>query len=85
MPFASTLLRFKNPKVYQIIDQRVYRFIYGKELRLSSKKTDELIDIYFEYLNDLKKKCKKYKIRFRNSDRVLYNADKRLNKQIKLR
>ena len=25
---ASTILRFKNPNIYQIIDQRVYRFIY---------------------------------------------------------
>lgn len=29
LPMASTILRFKNPNVYQIIDQRAYRFLTG--------------------------------------------------------
>ena len=29
LAMASTILRFKNPSIYQIIDQRVYRFIYN--------------------------------------------------------
>ena len=32
LAMASTILRFKNPKVYQIIDQRVYRFIYKEQI-----------------------------------------------------
>ncbi len=29
LPMASTILRFVNPKLYQIIDQRAYRELYG--------------------------------------------------------
>ena len=31
LPMASTILRFKNKYIYQIIDQRVYRIIYKDE------------------------------------------------------
>jgi hypothetical protein len=31
LAMAITILRFRNSKIYQIIDQRVYRSIYGKE------------------------------------------------------
>lgn len=88
LPMASTILRFKNPKIYQIIDQRVFRIIYGKKLNLgynqNNKKTDEQIDIYLKYLNDLKRISLELGIQFELSDRILFNADKRLNKDISL-
>ena len=34
LPMASTILRFKNPNVYQIIDQRVFRIMYGSNPEL---------------------------------------------------
>ncbi|MEO8583091.1 MAG: hypothetical protein ABI415_04790 [Flavitalea sp.] len=34
LPMASTVLRFRNPNVYQIIDQRAYRVAFGKEKML---------------------------------------------------
>src|SRR5437762_4947010 len=30
LPMASTLLRFRNPRVFQIFDRRAYRAIYGR-------------------------------------------------------
>ena len=34
LAMASTVLRFRNPKIYQIIDQRVFRFLYdGQSLQ----------------------------------------------------
>lgn len=90
LAMASTILRFKNPEVYQIIDQRVYRIIYdGKELNLSANLNDEKIDqqieLYFKYLADLKEVCLKFKIPFSKSDRILYMVDKRINKNKKLK
>jgi hypothetical protein len=90
LPMASTILRFRNNNIYQIIDQRVYRIIYeGQTLKLktypSKKNINEQIDIYLNYLNDLRKICIKLEIPFCDSDRILYNADKRINKKIPLK
>jgi len=88
LPMASTILRFKNPNVYQIIDQRVYRIIYGYTFKNNSSKTDkkieEKIKVYIKYLEDLKNVCKTYKIDFFHSDRILYDLDKEHNKGIKI-
>jgi thermostable 8-oxoguanine DNA glycosylase len=88
LPMASTILRFRNPNLYQIIDQRVYRIINGKNFPLSSaksaKQVDEQIELYLKYLQDLKSVCAKYDIEFSNADRILYMADKRVNKSHKI-
>lgn len=89
LAMASTILRFKNKNIYQIIDQRVYRIIYkDKKLKLKThpneKNLNEQIDLYFQYLQDLKNVCIKLKIPFDNSDRILFMADKRINKDILL-
>jgi len=85
LAMASTILRFKNPKIYQIIDQRVYRYIFGKELKYSLAKIDQQIDIYLEYLDKLKEVCSVHNIDFVTSDRLLYVLDKKHNKGIKLK
>jgi thermostable 8-oxoguanine DNA glycosylase len=89
LPMASTFLRFRNPKLFQIIDQRVYRLLKGIELSLpihNSPTNREIIcDVYFDYLKTLKAKCRELQIPFEKSDRILYNADKRINKDIKLK
>lgn len=90
LPMASTILRFRNKNMYQIIDQRVYRIIYeGQTLKLkthpSEKNINEQIDIYLKYLLDLRNISEKLQIPFCNSDRILYNADRRLNKEIPLK
>ncbi|WP_034886223.1 hypothetical protein [Gillisia sp. JM1] len=90
LAMASTILRFRNNNVYQIIDQRVYRIIYtGQELKLnnylSEKNIKNQIEIYLKYLKDLKKVCANLDIPFENADRILYIADKRINKVYKLR
>lgn len=82
LPMASAILRFKNPSLFQIIDQRVYRFIYWKNINLSSIKTIDAVDLYIKYLKDLKEICEKYKIDFSLSDRILYMFDKKENKDI---
>ncbi len=80
-------IRFKNKNIYQIIDQRVYRVIYkDKKLKLKThlndKNLNHQIDLYIQYLKDLKKICRKLKIPFDKSDRILYMADKRINRNI---
>ena len=84
LPMASTILRFKNPYVYQIIDQRAYRYIYGKELKHSTK-TDVEIEKYIDYLNKLKEVSKQFDIPFHQADRILYLLDKEENKNHKIR
>lgn len=89
LPMASTILRFKNKQIYQIIDQRVFRIIYkGEKLKLktypSTKNIQLQIELYFSYLQDLKVVCKKLNIPFSDSDRILFMADKRINKDLPL-
>lgn len=84
LAMASTILRFKNPHTYQIIDQRVYRIIYGDEMPKSSKK-DVSIALYIEYLQKLQETCIKYNIDFSESDRVLYVLDKDINSSVKIK
>jgi hypothetical protein len=36
LPMASTLLRFRNPGVFQIIDRHAYRAVYGVPYPLSA-------------------------------------------------
>lgn len=89
LAMASTILRFKNKNIYQIIDQRVYRIIYGSELKTTKpKKKEEIenqINLYLKYLKDLKKSSIKLKIDYPKADRILYMADKRLNKEHKIK
>ena len=89
LPMASTFLRFKNPKLFQIIDQHVYRLLTGDELSLplsnSQSNKEKICQFYFRYLEDLEKKCKELEIPFEKADRILYKADKRINKDVKLK
>lgn len=89
LPMASTILRFRNPNIYQIIDQRVYRMIYPDQVLKSSPADSDVsrksqIEIYLEYLKELRIQCERLNIPFKNSDRILYMADKRINKGISL-
>ena len=79
LAMASAILRFKNPKIYQIIDQRVYRFIYGKELKYSMTNLNEQIVLYLDYLNRLRFLCTKHNVRFEQADRIFYTLDKLYN------
>lgn len=85
LAMASTILRFRNPKVYQIIDQRVYRFIYGEELNYPENNINLQIHIYLNYLDKLKEVCEKYSIKFEEADRILYKMDKLYNSKLKLK
>ena len=92
LAMASTILRFRNPNVFQIIDQRAYRVIKGDPLKLSqikdtSRETtiNKQIDIYLEYLEAIREKCKKLDVDFYDADRVLYILDKNINKSVKIK
>lgn len=80
LPMASTVLRFASPSNFQIIDQRVYRFI-TKDADSFKKpfNDDRKIEVYFEYLERLKKVCHKHNIPFHKADRIFYQLDKNLN------
>lgn len=84
LAMASTILRFKNPSIYQIIDQRVYRIICGVEMPRIAK-IEEAVEFYLEYLEKLKDVCEKYEIDFNESDRVLYALDKEINSEFKIK
>ncbi len=85
LAMASTILRFKNPTIYQIIDQRVYRFIYGNDLEYSVTNITEQIKIYLAYLINLRDKSNQHSIKFENADRVFYSMDKHYNATVKLK
>ena len=90
LAMASTILRYRNPNIYQIIDQRVFRVIYKNQtLELntypSEKNLNFQIELYIKYLYDLSNVCIDLKIPFDKSDRILFMADKRINKKEKLK
>jgi hypothetical protein len=91
LPMASTILRFMNPKIYQIYDQRVGRFIEFENPHsgIQSAKSEALIaktiDFYLNYLTRLRLISKEINIEFELLDRVLYIADKDENKDITLK
>ncbi|OFY84424.1 MAG: hypothetical protein A3K10_00705 [Bacteroidetes bacterium RIFCSPLOWO2_12_FULL_31_6] len=90
LPMASTILRFKNKYVYQIIDQRVYRIICKTNPQKlnsnnSEKNINSNIDLYLNYLKDLRIVCNLLSIPFEESDRILYMADKDINKDFPLK
>lgn len=79
LAMASTILRFKNPTIYQIIDQRVFRFLYGRELKYSETNINEQITLYLDYLQRLKEVCSEHNVDFAIADRVFYSMDKIYN------
>jgi hypothetical protein len=45
---------------------------------------EKLADLYLQYLKDLRNKCEELNIPFERADRVLWMADKRINKDDRL-
>lgn len=92
LPMASTILRFRNPKIYQIIDQRVFRLLWNEEnekhnnLKYHLRKShEEQIDLYLKYLKLLRIAADEFKFDFSLSDRYFYLIDKTVNKDISIK
>lgn len=86
LPMASTVLRFACPDHLQIIDQRVYRLITAGADSLKLPYNEEKkIAVYFAYIDELKLVCSKYGIPFNKSDRILYQLDKKLNRDFPIK
>src|SRR4030066_889160 len=80
LPMASTLLRFINPKVFQIIDRHAYRAVYSKKYPLyQATPIERKISLYFDYISDLIDLCKSKGLAFTTIDRLLYIFDKKNN------
>ena len=80
LPMASTLLRFMNPQVFQIIDRHAYRALYGEDYPLySASGLDKKMKLYFDYLDRLIALSQSKKVEFKILDRVLYVFDKQHN------
>ena len=80
LPMASSIMRFRNPAVFQIVDRRAYRAIYGVKYPLyRSTPENRKIEVYFDYLDALRKYADHRRLRFRIMDRVLYVFDKEKN------
>lgn len=83
LPMASTLLRFRNPKTFQVIDRRAYRAVYDVAYPLKRTTGDEeKLEVYFDYLDELVKLAKASKFPFENLDRALYVLDKELKNKL---
>ena len=83
LPMASTFMRFRNPRVFQIIDRHAYRAIFDKKYPLyQSSSPDQKASVYFDYLDEVITLCKRKTLRFETVDRLLYIFDKRKNGQL---
>jgi hypothetical protein len=81
LPMASTLLRFRNPSTFQIIDRHAYRALYGNDLRLRGSKLRKA-ELYLGYLDSLLELAHAKNVEFRTLDRVLYEFDRQKNGQL---
>lgn len=80
LPMASTFLRFRNPKVFQIIDRHAYRAVYDRVYPLNtSSSISRKVSTYFEYLDKLIELCRERNLEFQNIDKLLYEFDKQIN------
>jgi thermostable 8-oxoguanine DNA glycosylase len=84
LPMASTVLRFACPNELQIIDQRAYRILMGVPIKIPFN-SDKKIELYFNYIDKLKAECITFGVDFKNADRVLYELDKNVNKNTKIK
>ena len=83
LPMASTILRFQNPRVFQIIDRHAYRSLYDKKYPLyPTSPSERNIQVYFSYLDDLIELCQKRDLSFETIDRLLYVFDKEVNPKL---
>lgn len=83
LPMASTILRFANPQVFQIIDRHAYRAIYETKYPLySTTSSERKISVYFDYIDELIKLCELKGLAFSTIDRLLYIFDKKKNGQL---
>lgn len=90
LPMASTILRFLNPEVFQIIDDRAYRVLRPGEPLYPSKPANgasldryltNSVDIYFKYL-DAMHEIVSERLPFNLADRILYQLDIALGNKI---
>ena len=80
LPMASTILRFRNPHAFQIIDRHAYRAVYGRRYGLyQTTPIERKLQVYFDYLDELQKLCKSRRVAFETIDRLLYIFDKEKN------
>lgn len=83
LAMASTILRFRNPAVFQIVDRHAYRAVYGCEYPLSTKSsTHRKVSLYFNYVDALVDLCATKGLAFETIDRVPYKFDKRENPKL---
>lgn len=82
LPMASTILRFRNPECFQIIDERAYRqaLPQGEPLRpkppkLTTGWLSHSAKVYFAYLGRLDEIARHCGVDFKLLDRALYQAD----------
>lgn len=86
LAMASTILRFRNPQVFPIIDRRAYRVLMDDD-KLSihhATSIDKQIDIYFNYVEKVHQFVKEKGVDLSIVDRVLYIFDKEANKGTKI-
>jgi thermostable 8-oxoguanine DNA glycosylase len=84
LPMASTILRFQNADVFQIIDRHAYRAVFGVAYPLYPASSEEQkVSTYFNYLDALHELAKSSSTRFRDLDRILYIFDKKKNGSLK--
>lgn len=84
LPMASTILRFRNARAFQIIDRHAYRAVYDQDYPLYTGTSPcRKITVYFDYLDRLVELCEKRELPFESIDRLLYVFDKRQNGSLK--
>jgi hypothetical protein len=87
LPMASTILRFINPEVFQIIDDRVFRILFSeskmptKTAKVTEKYLENSCEIYFKYIDKLVEICDD-NLPFFDADRIIYLLDIKLGNKI---
>jgi hypothetical protein len=78
LPMATTLLRFRNPSVFQIIDGHAYRAVYRKKFPLHTPSPPQRkIRVYFDYVDELIELCGRKALKLRPSIEFCISSTRR--------
>lgn len=90
---ASSILRIRNPKVFQVIDGRAYRTMTGEKMPKLPKPTSnsdaaikqniqDKFEFYMLYMDTISPLAKSKVLKFKDLDRALYVYDKKVNRPL---
>jgi len=77
IPMASAILMFINPRLYGVIDTRVWEVLFKlKEVNRNPKGTNLKVNDWEEFIGIIRPIAKRYRVRARDVERTIFDTHK---------